>query len=671
MNEQWPSERNAEKREVFASSSFKTVQDFLNILNVFPHVQPKAFDDVVSWIVEQEGDLSELEQRTAQFADEFAPAIPDSHHLLMTLACAEALAHFPSLQIWSKVNAFKYHSWQLEHWLGEAMMAYATVHSSACNAYVRLAEEVFAALENFSLPSKSDRTNEERARAWGYWSERQDKLEEIWWGLRGWDGLMNYEAELPLFQVFCKLEPDDFIRTISRSTNPYLVSALLSVVGIGALSPRFSEWKRMIAAAPVAFEDNGKWNSSVLMPLLLVEARNQLLLVRQNFRNPDLTPEELDEIKQETTSTAELIVTALAARQDAPAIFSRWTPWLMRKILRQASKEIADVKSSTFVDETLIDAIGRKLGNSVLPQAGPDNAPLWEAWCYRCVLASFAYNGHIQMPDWTGFGDEWNLSPEDWAGAKGHLLRERASLITTLNKETPGVAANLLAYPITQSTSPVGTWISLWNDAVTLREIVEFGDADATKDEYSSRSEAGRLLLLLFRIGLAIFDQGAARSSDNNSPEARSLASLFNALHFATHEMREIDSTLSHDEWFSIAQHLAVRRMIWEGPSCNESTSGNFQVFKASDAPTMSDILADAKGNVVELVGILQSLLINNPDVSRLKAGLNSASIDLSNIVHLIRSLNQCHPRKYPIDETQLQKLKDTLKVRNVILYCN
>ncbi len=658
MSEQWPSERHANKREGFANPSFKTAQDFLNLLNVFPHVQPMAFDNVVSWIVVQNGDLSELEQRTAQFADKFAPAIPDSHPLLMTLACAAALARLPSLQTWTKINAFKYNSWQLERWLSEAMTAYAEMNPSACNAYVELAKETFAALDNFTLKSQSARTNEERSGAWAYWNKRQDKLEEILWGLRGWSGFMNYEEELPLFQVFYKLNPDEFIRTISRSANPYLVSALLFVAGIGAFSPRFSEWKRMIAAAPAAFEDEGKWNSSVLMPLLLVEARNQLLQVRQNRRNPDLTPGELDEIKQEITSTAELIVTALAARQDASATFSRWTPWLMRQILGQTAKEIADVKSAAFADDAMIDVIGRKLGDSPLPQTGPDDAALWEAWCYHCALASFAYNGHIQAPAWEGFGDEWRLSPEDWAGDKGRLLREHASLITTLNKEIPGVAANLLAYPIAQSPSPAEVWIGLWNDVIALREIVEFGDFDAVEDEYSSRSEAGRLLLLLFRVGLAIFDQGAARSSDNNSPEARSLASLFKALNFATCEMREIDSTLNHDEWLSVVQHLAVRRMIWEYSSGNETASMNFQVFKADDTPIVSDILSEAKGNVIELVAILQSLLLNSPDVSRLKADLNTASIDLFDIAHSIRSLNQYHPRKYPIDEAQLQKLE-------------
>lgn len=660
MNEQWPSERHAEERQMIADTSFKTAQDFLALLNALPNGLPRAFDDVVIWIVEQDGDLSELERRIASVVDAAnLQAYPDSLLLLMTFACATALAKAPSLHTWGRVNVFKYNSWQLEHWLGEAMTAYVNVNSPACHNYVALAQEAFAGLDNFSLQSKSDRINEERSGAWASWNERRDKLDEIWWGLRGWHGFMNYEEELPLFQVFYELSPDEFIRTLSRSSNPYLVGALLFAAGIGAFSPQFSEWKRMLAEAPVAFEDGGKWNGSVLMPLLLVEARNQLLQVRQDFRTPAPTPDELDRIKQEVASTTELVATALAARQDASSIFSRWTPWLMRQVLSHTSKDVADVTSPVFADDALIDAIGRNLGNCALPKTSPEDAAPWEFWCYRCALSSFAYNGHIPVFAWEDFGNEWSLAPEDWAGRKGLLLREYASLITTLNKETPGIAANALAYPIAQSPSPGRAWIGLWHDAITLREIVEFGDSDGTLDEYSSRSDAGRLLLLLFRIGLAIFDQGAARCSSSSSPEAESLVDLYKVLASATCEMREIDSTLNHDEWLSVVQHLTVRRMIWEQPSGDERESGNFQVFKPDDNPTVVDLLAEAKGNVIELVAILQSLLLNGPDVSRLRADLNSASISLPDIVRSIRRLNQFHPRKYPIDEDQLQKLAD------------
>jgi hypothetical protein len=660
MNEQWPSERHAEEQQIIADTSFKTAQDFLTLLNAFPNGLPPAFNDVVTWIVEQDGDLSELERRIAPIVNAAnLQAYPNGLHLLITFACATALAHAPSLHTWDRVSVFN--SWQLEHWLGEAMTAYAKVNSLACHSYVALARKAFAGLDNFSLQSQSDRINKERSGAGASWSERRYKLDEMWWGLRGWDGFMNYEMELPLFQVFYKLKPNEFIRTLSGSSNPYLVSALLFVAGIGAFSPRFSEWKRMLATAPVAFENDGKWNGSVLLPLLLVEARNQLLRGQQNLRTPDPTPDRLDEIKQEVASTAELIATALAARQDASAIFSRWTPWLMRQVLSHTSKDIADVKSSAFADETLIDAIARRLGNCALPQTSPADAAPWEFWCYRCTLSNFAYNEHIPVPAWEDFGNEWRLEPEDWAGRKGLFLREHASLITTLNEETPGIAANLLAYPIAQSPSPGVAWSSLWNNAITLREIVEFGDSDATSDEYSSRSEAGRLLLLLFHIGLAIFDQGAARCSSSRSPEAESLVDLYKALIAATCEMREIDSTLNHDKWLPIVQHLTVRRMIWEQSLRDESESGNFQVFKPDNTPTVVDLLTEAKGNVVELLAILQSLLLNGSDVPRLKANLNSASISLPDIEHSIRRLNQLHPRKYPIDCRQMQKLKDLI----------
>ncbi|MEY2333430.1 hypothetical protein GL267_006005 [Acidithiobacillus ferrianus] len=664
MNEHWPSEHHAKSREAFADSSFKNEQDFLDLLDAFPNGLPRDFDEVVAWIVNKDGDLVELEQRIVPIVGAAnLQTYLDSQTLLMTLACAAAFARSPSLQTWCRVKAFKYNSWQLARWLSEAMMAYVQVTLSARDAYVLLAKEVFSGLENFSLQSKFDRTNKERASVWNCWNKRQDKLEEIWCDLRGGQAFMIYEEELSLFQVFYKLEPDEFIHTISGSANPYLVSAMLFVAGIGAFSPRFSEWKRMIAAAPPAFEDGGRWNGSVLMPLLLVEARSQLLQVERLHRNPGstFTSNEIDEVKQEITSTAKLIVTILVTRQDALAIFVRWAPWLIRQILGQTSMEIDNVTSPAFADDALIAEIGRKLGESPLPQASPDDAPLWEAWCYQCVLSSLAYNGHIQAPAWEIFGNEWRLLPEDWVEHKGQLLRAHASLIGIMNKEIPGMAANLLAYPIAQSSSPTEAWIALWNDAITLREIVEFGDSDAVKDEYSSRSEAGKLLLLLFGIGLAIFDQGAARSTDNKSTEARSLVSLFTELNSATCEMREIDSTLNHDKWLLIVQHLAIRRMIWEYPSGNETTSMNPQVFKVDDTPTVSDILSEAKGNVIELVAILQSLLLNSPDASRLKANLNTATIDLFDVIQSIRSLNQSHPRKYPIDEAQLRPLEGLL----------
>jgi len=656
MIEQWPIECDALKSEGNANPRFKDVQDFVHLLGLLPNVI-NSFDDVITWIVRDSGDITEFKERIALTADNIPHVNDDTPQLLMTLACAVVLAREPSLDTWKKVNTFRYHSWEIESWLSKAMMAYVETDSSASDAYTKLAKIVFVALEDFSLETLSKRGNEERKNSFAYWEKNSSKLEEIWLGLRGGADFTNYHAELTIFDVLYKLNPDEFINSISKSRNPYLVSSLLFVTGVGAFSPKFSDWKRMINASPNAFEDDGKWNGSILMPLLLVDARNQLLHITSNTGYSDITQDEIETNKQKVTSTVNLIVTTLAARQDAISIFTRWTPWLMRQTLGSASQDLADVRSSAFADNSLIEAISRKLKNCQFPQTLPDDAFLWEAWCYRCVLASYAYDGNIELPNWEGFIDEWRLSPEDWSGDKGQSLRNRSSIVISLSKETQSIAANLLAYPIAQSSAPVKAWIDLWNDAIVLRDIVEFGDSDVTTGEYRSRSEAGQLLQFLMSIGLAIFDQVASRTFDESSIEARCLTKLFTALNSAASEMREIDSTFNNGKWLLIIQHLIIRRMIWQSTSKSESSSTKIQVFKVDDTPTISDMLIKEKGNVVEMTAILQSLLLNDSD-STLKSILHSASIDVSEILQSIKKLNDYHQNKYPINEAQLKKLE-------------
>jgi hypothetical protein len=134
------------------------------------------------------------------------------------------------------------------------------------------------------------------------------------------------------------------------------------------------------------------------------------------------------------------------------------------------------------------------------------------------------------------------------------------------------------------------------------------------------------------------------------------LVVFFKALYSAAGEMREIDKTLNHDEWLRIVRHLAIRRMIWGGSSSDESASTSFVIFRDDDSPTVSDILIREMGDVIEMVAILQSLLLN-ASASRVKSELSSASIDVSDIVNSVRSLNKYHPTKYPVDEAQLRKL--------------
>lgn len=662
MTVQWPSERKAANQPPFANDTFKKEADFRLFLDVFPEGLPTAFGESVDWVVQESGDVAALEQRIAVVCNQVnLHTLPDSSYLLMTLVCAAALSQDPSLETWKKVRTFKSHSWQLEHWLANAMVAYATKHTDARKAYITLATIIFKALDNCTLASQWDRTNQQRSQARDSWMECQNKLDEIWWGLRGWD-FMNYQEEHPLFYLLSEFAPDEFIKTISESGNPYLVHSILIEAGVGGFCPRFSQWGKLAIAAPLAFEQDGTWNGSVLVPLLLVEAHAQLLQATRDIPAFDASSEDVSKIKQEIASAIESVVSTLGARQDSLPLYARWSTWLMRQLLSYSEKDINDVRSGAFVDDALIEAIGRKLKGQSTVAISPSDAPTWEAWCYRCVLASHAHSDFINPQDSAGFLAEWAISLDEWAGKKGQRLRERASLVVTMGKETPGVAANLLAYPIVRSESPTEAWIGLWDATQTLREIVEFGDADVPDDEYQSRSEAGKLMLLVFRIGLAIFDQRASQCKNSDSPQARSQAQLHGALAAAIREMREIDDTLNRDEWLGIVRHSAVRRFIWEEQTAANNKPNHVAIFHASDTPTFRDYLKAANSDAVELVALVQSLLLNDCDIPRLDVELRSALIDLSDVVDMVERLNRYSSRRYPMDKTQMQGIRNAFQ---------
>lgn len=657
MNMQWSSERKAAMQPSSADESFRTEADFRLLLDFFPDGFPQELQETVDWVVRGGSDVAELENRVSGIpSQENMQARSDSTHLLMTVVCAVALSQAPSVETWINVRALKNDSWQLEHWLAVAMDTYAASRIDARKAYIDLATTVFQALDKGSLTSPRERINQERSQAWDSWITRQDKLDEIWWGLRGWN-FLNYEEESPLFHVSSKLDPKEFINVLAGSTNPYLVRSTLLATGAGGFSPDFSQWEKFTIAAPSAFEKDGKWNGSVLIPLLLVEAHAQLIEAARDLPAFQAGDEDVPRVKQVIAKEIEAVVSTLNTRSDALPIFSRWTTWLMRQLLTYPAKDIVDVRSVAFVDDAVIDAIGRTLkGKTVIPTS-PTDASAWEAWSYRCVLASHANGGFLDPQDSSDFLAEWDISIDEWAGSNGLRLRERANVVLSLDKDTPGVAANLLAYPIVHSESPTDGWLRLWERSQTLREVIEFGDADARDDEYQSRSEAGRLMLLVFRIGLAILDQCAYQCTNSDLPQARALAKLHTALAAAIREMREIDSTLNRDGWIAMERHLIVRRFIWEEEGAGNGDPNAVSIFHSHDAPTLKDYLMATKSDTPELLSLIQSIHLNTSSISRLHLELRSAAIDIFDVIETVRKLNHYNARRYPVDEGQLRNL--------------
>lgn len=656
MTIQWPYERESANRQLFDVRSIDHEDGLRRFMEACPSGLPAAFDKAVEWIAQQGDDTSELERRMSDVSDEFELAeFPENVNLLMVWSCAETLAQSPSLQTWQNIRKLKSNSWPLDNWLSNAMMICAEEKTSKKDAYIKLAKEVFEALDDFRLKSQFDRYNKEREQVRDAWEENCEKLDEIWWGLRQCGNSMNYTEEFPLFQVLEALDFTEFLAVVSQSKNPYLVDSVFSAVGAFR---KFSLWEKLVVSAPPAFVGDGTWTTSVTIPLLLVMARDQLLQAGRHIPPFDASGIEVKKVKQEIADLTEAVVATLATREDALPLFARWSTWLMRQLLMQGRKDTNNVRSSDFVDAALIEAIGVNLQGKVISSSPPSDAPAWEAWCYRAVLASYATNGFTAVPDCKSFLDEWAINLDDWTGQRGKQLRERASLILTMTKGIPGDAAHSLAYPIAMSNSPVDSWMGLWNVTQPLREIVEFCDANAHgSDAYQSRSEAGRLLLLVFCMGLAILDQRVSQCLAGDSPQARELAKLHEALALAVREMREIDDTLNRDQWRQAVRHLAVRRLIWEDKGQQIEKSEKMSVFLPADKPTFNDYLIAAKNDVMELLAILQMTLLNESDRQIVQDKLHEASIDLSKVIATAKQLNVISARKYPIDEAQLSSL--------------
>lgn len=652
MTIQWPGESESSSKHSLEDHSINLNDSLHRLVDTSSSGVPVKFKQTTAWIARRGDDISTLEQKVSAVCSELElTESPEIINLLMTWACAEALAENPTLRTWQHVRNLKSHSWHLDNWLSSAMLVCAEKKSGTNDAYIALAKEIFKAINGNTLKSQFDSINNDRENFQAAWRESNAKLEEIWWGLRHWN-LRNYAEACPIFEVLGALDPQGFMDTVSQSNNPYLVnSAIFASGGFG----KFYLWEKFALTAPSAFSANGNWNESVTLPLLLVLARDQLLQAGGHIPFCD---SEDTKSEQELSRLTEAVIKTLAKRQDALPLFARWSTWLMRQLLMHGIKDAFDVHSSASVDAALIKAIGRELsGKAIIPESPPD-APAWEKWCYQCVLSFHANNGFISPPEYQTFLKEWAITLDDWTNERGRQLREHASLIVTITKTTPGDAIHLLAYPIAISDSPVDAWIELWDATQTLREIAEFGAGDGLGSKgYESRAEAGRLLFLVFCIGLATLDQRASQCSAGNSSQARDLAKLYKALALAVREMRELDDTLNMEKWLQAVHHLATRRLIWEDRGDQARTDGQFPVFLKEDKPTFSDYLRASKNDVMELLAILHTTLINEPNRQIILKKLQEASIDLSNAIATAKQLNNISVRRYPFDESQLSPL--------------
>ncbi|WP_081085380.1 hypothetical protein [Burkholderia cepacia] len=651
MTTQWISERNPKGAVVQNNDQFKTQSDFIAFVSLDSPIFASLIADLADMVASQTMlvDIEMLRERAQQNEDLVVD--PD---MMLTVSCAWALGNYPNLVTWTNVRKIARHSWQLEHWLHEAMSGLSKIYEKLRNNYVELAKVVFDALHQGELKSETERKNVERSTALQHWRKTTYKLDEIWWGLRA-GNFMNYEEEMPILEVLNEIEPDELLRLISESDDPFLVDAGMIAAGVSAFNPRFSQWEKYARQAPLAFEENGSWNGSVMLPLLLVHARDHLLNPGRQVPRNGANENEVAELTAEVLQLIRAVVEILEDRDDSVALFSRWGSWLMRELLRQGDPDIRDIRSNGFVDNALIEAIGRSVQGKTLIANAPQDAAPWEAWSHVCVLSSFAHDGFAEAPPFQAFASQWLLSPEDWRGPSGRRLVERANL-HLFKDDIPGLAANLFAFPLASGDAFALGWQQVWDGADQLREVVEFGSADSGPDSYSDQTDASRLLLLLGRMGLACFDQAATRIERSHDEQtAEQIIRMHELLYAAATEMLQIDKTLNRDKWHELMHHLAIRRVYWDANYIDVERTA---LFQKEHLPTIRNYLENFQTEPSRLIHFLHACMLNRLNTSEMRTELIDAAVDLGVCIQSLAKLNKLRPERYRLDSRAVDMVR-------------
>ncbi len=627
MKTQWPNEKNNEYQDEILNRR----KDLIFFIANYKKELEERLDLLSNLIVESGVEYNELysEVRSSIIDVDVNYNTEDKVDLISTWICVLAMVKSPTLNTWLNIKKIFYNSNNIKFWLEESILVHTENHPEDKCSFIALSDTVINALEENDRRIIPERDRGSLENALLSWQETSEKLTEIWGGLRRFDP-WSYRSEFVVFSVLKTLDNEKFIQRISKFENPYLVDVCLSAIGV---NNSYSCWEEIVKLAPLSFEKDGEWNGSVLIPLLLVYAHKGIQQAIYGLSHSNLSPEDEAKAKNEIDELNSSIVTLLTQREDSHPLFVRWSTWLMREVIISGSDNQDDVTSLAYRNNSLLKVIGQSIQLSSNFQLSSESVPAWERWVYRAVLALHSYNGFITQQECSDFIDEWSLDFDSWNDDKGTQLIESSRLFDMSSQEIPNNSIHLLAYSIAMSNSPSSNWIKLWNNTRLLREIVEYGDIqDSRIDRYKGSTEAIRLILLGFAIGLAILDQMAQRYIDDGSISKDEILNLYRALLKAANEMREINYFIDIDKWEDVLLSLIIRRLHWE------SGVGNIAIFNLQDTPSFSDLVKQSTYDVVffwrviENTLIYQNKLVDRIDLSKQKI------IDLVNDIELVKN---------------------------------
>jgi len=196
----------------------------------------------------------------------------NSTDLTLAIAFTKVLRTIPTASTWNYLWSLAWQVSSLEYTLLRVVTATGKEDQSFKSLFLEIASGVIkeaAAQPGRSLIQSKRAEYSQLREDW----KQNPSLTKIWRGLGEGDCLL-FRDDYGVFGIAADLDLEAFMCLLSEFDNPFPILVALQAAQAGW---SFSRWQRLLRLAPTAFNDNGNWNGSLIVPLLLVIARDQVL----------------------------------------------------------------------------------------------------------------------------------------------------------------------------------------------------------------------------------------------------------------------------------------------------------------------------------------------------------------------------------------------------------
>ena len=429
-----------------------------------------------------------------------------------------------------------------------------------------------------------------RAEEVDFLKRQQDKwhlvpsLRDIWFGLRAMDHVMAHRPDDFVFDLLFRIDTAFAAELIEEYGAPYLPSLVLR---FSAFDPaeRYEDWALLVKHAAPSFDEDGSWNSRVLLPMLLGMAHDALRGAGPHLDAPE---EEVERYDAETKALVMAATGRVLERPDGAAASLHWAAWSYRSTLaslhdegRAFPHEASRGRGTWMVCEALAEDGRSTTWLGMRPGAEAEDEPL----TFEAVRILAAAEHGMEMPPSSALHSCLPDTPEQWLdGPSADRLRERTQPFTTWLHRPDALGVWTLARPLfgPHAVRELG---ALWRRTLPLRELMEHRRAtDDRRDGAQPAFDAASIIRLVASLGIALLDGVQDNRMNFGSNRQRACHELFDLMYDITRELLALAGPYNRDET-QLHDHLIVRRMVYD-----EAHPNNADLAAPLSDPTIAPV---------------------------------------------------------------------------------